>query len=504
MTTPRESAARGRARDSRRPARPLDWSRLLKAETTESALAEIARWLGTDVRWLSPGSGDPAPGNSSRPDLVERATFALDAWREARRELALAERRLTARSAELDLIQAVGRRAAEARALPELFATTVAAMHQGVPLDLAITAHRGDRGLELQFFSTRPFAESYLEELELRARRFLGDEGESAPLVQRSELDGYDPARRAESEFREEDLVLLPLMSRGQPVACWIVVPATNPEERQLRLLYSTSNQLSLHMERIMAVRAAEAGRFRSVVDSMPQGVLLSADGDRVTHANRAAIEMLQSVACSTEDGLETILSSIGAQHLLGSPPNQADEIAERDVSVGGDRVWNLTAAPFRGDAGRSGGVVLVLADVTERRRLQEQLAQSEKMSSLGQMISGVAHELNNPLASILGYAQLLKMQGGEGALAGKLDTLAREAQRCRKIVENLLSFARRRPPEREPLSLNQSVDNVVALMRYQLRVDDVTGPGNGHRANPDLGAGDGDARGRGHRSGRT
>jgi two-component system NtrC family sensor kinase len=246
-------------------------------------------------------------------------------------------------------------------------------------------------------------------------------------------------------------------------------------EERQLRLLYSTSNQLSLHMERIMAVRAAEAGRFKSVVDSMPQGVLVSADGERVAHANRAASEMLTTAGTAPEDGLKTILERIGAEHFVLPLGDRPDPLPEYDVTVGAERVWNLTAAPFRGDGGRSGGVVLVIADVTDRRRMQEQLAQSEKMSSLGQMISGVAHELNNPLASILGYSQLLQMSGADSALSGKLDTLAKEAERCRKIVENLLSFARRRAPERVPLSLNQVVRNVVALMQYQLRVDDVS-----------------------------
>jgi CheY-like chemotaxis protein/anti-sigma regulatory factor (Ser/Thr protein kinase) len=90
-------------------------------------------------------------------------------------------------------------------------------------------------------------------------------------------------------------------------------------------------------------------------------------------------------------------------------------------------------------------------------------------------MISGVAHELNNPLASIIGYAQLVAATGRDEKLASRLETMRREAERCRRIVENLLSFARRREPESKPLALNQSVRNVCSLLDYQLRVDDVS-----------------------------
>lgn len=105
-------------------------------------------------------------------------------------------------------------------------------------------------------------------------------------------------------------------------------------------------------------------------------------------------------------------------------------------------------------------------------RHAQEQLLQSEKMAAVGQLISGVAHELNNPLTAILGYTQLLQ---SEETLAPKaadfIEKLQKQAQRTHRIVQNLLSFARQHKPERSAVQLNQIVEDTLILREYDLRV---------------------------------
>ncbi len=125
--------------------------------------------------------------------------------------------------------------------------------------------------------------------------------------------------------------------------------------------------------------------------------------------------------------------------------------------------------------AGHEERRLCVLHDVTESRRLQEQLLQSEKLAALGELTSGVAHELNNPLATVVGYAELLALdtQLPEG-VKRKLATIHQEATRASHIVSNLLSYARRSSPEKSFVSLNDVVNATLEMRRYQLQNDNV------------------------------
>ncbi|GAB4212985.1 MAG: response regulator [Roseiflexaceae bacterium] len=137
--------------------------------------------------------------------------------------------------------------------------------------------------------------------------------------------------------------------------------------------------------------------------------------------------------------------------------------------------VLEVSARPL-GARATGEAVHCIARDLSERRRLEAQLLQAEKLSAIGQLVAGVAHELNNPLTSISGYTQLLMREKNlSDTVREDLTHIHRQSERAARIVRNLLVFAREHKPERKLINLNDVLRDTLTLRAYQLRVDNIT-----------------------------
>jgi len=139
--------------------------------------------------------------------------------------------------------------------------------------------------------------------------------------------------------------------------------------------------------------------------------------------------------------------------------------VKRSDGSIGH---FSVSLSPSRDESNQVNSVVVVMTDITDAVLLQAKLAHTEKMATIGRLVSGVAHEVNNPLAAILGFTDLLLEDPNvPGSAREELQIILRETQRTKEIVQGLLSFARQRPAQREPLQINNILRQTIRLRSY-------------------------------------
>jgi two-component system NtrC family sensor kinase len=217
--------------------------------------------------------------------------------------------------------------------------------------------------------------------------------------------------------------------------------------------------------------------KLASVLDQSPDLIVTTDCEGLITEFNRGA-ELLTGRRRADMVGRssESLLGVDGSQWIetIRSERRIEAHAISLNKADGSELNLELNMAALSDEAGNVNGTVWVGRDVSELKSAQLQLLQAKKLSSIGEVISGVAHELNNPLSGVLGYSQLLLSKKEAVGSANELMRIHESALRCQKIVKNLLSFARVHKPERVYLGLNGIVEKSIELRRYQLEVHNV------------------------------
>jgi len=217
---------------------------------------------------------------------------------------------------------------------------------------------------------------------------------------------------------------------------------------------------------------------FSGKILNNTQSLILVADtAGLISYANRRWYDMgyaqNQVLGRPMEELVAPARREVFNEALAATLSGQLVDNLELQILRGDGRVgqFSVNLSPMRDEAGNPNSIVVVMTDITDAATLQSKLMHAEKLAAVGQLVSGVAHEVNNPLTAILGFADLL-MENPEVPDSARKDlrVILQEAQRTKQIVQNLLSFARQMPPQRKPVQLNGILRRTVQLRAYDFQ----------------------------------
>jgi two-component system NtrC family sensor kinase len=259
-----------------------------------------------------------------------------------------------------------------------------------------------------------------------------------------------------------------PILAVGRSIGVAVLTSdradAFGPPELALLSAVVAQAAIALENARLLQLLSSGKRQWELTVDAINQAICIIDARGVVRRANRVFADLVR-----------VPVTAIPGRSWLSLVPPAWGTVVSRALAEPGahdirtaDRLYTVSAIRMEGSDDEA--AVVSFEDHTEKRRLQDQLIQSEKMSAIGQLIAGIAHDLNNPLASVVGFADFLAESGDvPPALAEPLRVIRQEAERAATIVKNLLSFARRQEGERLPQAVQPMLESVLGLLRNEL-----------------------------------
>jgi len=266
----------------------------------------------------------------------------------------------------------------------------------------------------------------------------------------------------------------------------WIVInaiPQFRENEKEPYQAYATFNDITQIKQIEKALIQSESklreslASWETTFNSMSDAICLLALDGTIVRCNQAMSEL-------TGKPRENIIRQKcyklvhgSENHMEGCPHLKMIKSGHRESIefMAGDKWFYTVVDPIFDDKGAITGSVHIMEDVTERKKMEETMIMTDRLASIGELSSGIAHELNNPLTSVIGLTQLL-LEGEnipEG-ISEDLQMVNSEAQRAAKVVKNLLIFARKHPNEMQLSDVNQAIEKVLELREYEQKVSNI------------------------------
>ncbi len=278
--------------------------------------------------------------------------------------------------------------------------------------------------------------------------------------------------------------IFAPLLYKDESIGVLVFSDQTRehvftPEEISRAETLAHQASIALENARLFHVVSRSQKEWETTFDAMQDCVSVHDTTGKVIRANVALARRLKTtppkvVAKYCSELYNPPGASLGPCRHLRALESEGLIVEEVELpGMGG--TFQISVTPWYDKNNRLAGSIHVAKDISNEKLLRQQLIQSEKLSAIGQLISGIAHELNNPLTGVMGYSQLLQLRKDlDDRAKDNLLKINNLALRCQKIVQNLLSFARKQKPERTLCDVNEILEKTVDLRSYELQVNNI------------------------------
>ncbi len=238
-------------------------------------------------------------------------------------------------------------------------------------------------------------------------------------------------------------------------------------DEEQIRLLHIVANQAADTMSRLQSLLDAEHQRLENLVVHLPNGIILLDSEHRVMLTNQATQKLLPNIQVGEK------VTNLG-QHSIESILKHANTEAPFVVELEGfpPQVFEVLTQPNSTEA-NTGEITLVLRDITEQLNIGKRIEQQARMAAVGQLAAGIAHDFNNILTSIIGYAELIKLNPAlPPPVTADVERITKQGHRAAHLVRQILDFSRQTITEKQPLDLVDCINETIKLLKRTIPED--------------------------------
>jgi len=246
-------------------------------------------------------------------------------------------------------------------------------------------------------------------------------------------------------------------------------------------LVFLNQNLETLVEERTNALSVSEY-KYRKIFEVSKDMILVTTQDGSIVNLNPSGYQLLgmdmEDERIKTMNVREFIVDAQAWTRIIAdvNKEGSVDNVELDLVTTNGARRRILLSGSLEEEADSKEEVIhFLVKDIQKRKAMEEQLAQADKLASIGELSSGVAHEINNPLGVILGYTQLLiRGEPDRSERRADLKTIEKHVRNCKAIVEDLLSFSRKSDTEKEVLDIHRIIDDVLAFVQHHSQIEHI------------------------------